>query len=149
MAKMSFVLKNVYRAKWCASHHLSPLCKFFMAFNTVLCDCHIDYHAEIPRSTSFSHYGSGVVIHRNAVLGENVIVAHGVTIGNRMPNHAGVPVIGNNVYIGSGAYLGGGITVGDNARIGANSVVIKDVPANCTAVGNPAKILLPRTENNA
>jgi serine O-acetyltransferase len=53
----------------------------------------------------------------------------------------GVPKIGNNVYIGCGAKLIGGITVGDNVIIGANAVVVKDVPSNCTVVGNPAQII--------
>lgn len=88
-----------------------------------------------------SHHGIGVVINGNCKIGQRVCIAHGVTIGNRMPFHEGHPVIGNDVYIGSGAYIGGGITIGDNSFIGANAVIIKDIPANCTAVGNPARII--------
>lgn len=51
------------------------------------------------------------------------------------------PVIGNNVQLHAGAMVIGGITVGDNAVVGAGAVVVKDVPPNCVAVGNPAKII--------
>lgn len=132
---------NVYRAKWCAAHHLTPLAKIFMNLNSFLFGCHIDYRADIPKETAISHHGNGVVINGACKIGRNVIISHGVTIGNRMPFHPGHPVIGDDVYIGSGAYLGGDITIGNQAFIGAHAVVIKDVPEGCTAVGNPARII--------
>lgn len=52
-----------------------------------------------------------------------------------------LPVVGNNVLIGAGAKILGGVRIGDNAKIGANAVVLHDVPANCTAIGIPAKII--------
>lgn len=72
-------------------------------------------------------------------IGENCSVVAGVTVGLR--NNNTFPRIGNNVFIGAGARILGGISVGDNAIIGANAVVIKDVPANATVVGVPAKII--------
>lgn len=138
---ISIIMRNVYIAKWFASHHMEPIAKIFMTLNSILFGCHIDYRAEIPITTSISHHGVGVVIHGACKIGKNVIIGHGVTIGNRMPSHPGHPVIGDNVYIGSGAYLGGGIVVGNQAIIGAHSVVIKNVPEDCTAVGNPARII--------
>ena len=51
------------------------------------------------------------------------------------------PTIGNNVFIGAGAVVCGGITIGNNVQIGANAVVMKDVPPNCTVIGNPAIIV--------
>jgi len=51
------------------------------------------------------------------------------------------PTVGNNVSVGAGAKIFGSITIGDNVIIGANAVVIKDVPANCTVVGVPARII--------
>lgn len=107
--KVSTVMKNVYLAKWCAAHHLRPLAKVFMNLNSVLFGCHIDYRADIPKTTSISHHGVGVVINGACKIGKNVIIGHGVTIGNRMPVHPGHPVIGDDVYIGSGAYIGGGV----------------------------------------
>lgn len=134
-------MKNVYRAKWCAKHGLPLMAKAFMKLNAMLCGCHIDYKANIPLHTGLSHSGHGVVINGACEIGENVIIGHGVTIGNRMPGHGGHPVIEDGVYIGSGGYVGWGILIGKGARIGAHAVVIKDVPAGCTAVGNPARII--------
>ena len=107
MAKsMSAALKNVYYAKWCDAHRLKFVAKIFMQANAILFNCYIDYRASIPRDTILSHHGSGVVINKAAIIGNNVNIAHGVTIGNRMPDHPGAPVIGNNVYIGCGSYIG-------------------------------------------
>jgi serine O-acetyltransferase len=77
------------------------------------------------------------------VIGDNVIIRQGVTIGNRLveaPEDA--PIIGNNCNIGAGAKILGNVVIGDGASIGANAVVIKDVPANAIAVGIPAVIKL-------
>ena len=74
-----------------------------------------------------------------AEVGENCTVISAVTIGRR--NKHAFPVLGDNVLIGAGARVLGGIKVGDNARIGANAVVLKDVPADSTAIGIPAKIV--------
>ncbi len=86
----------------------------------------------------FIDHGSGVVIGETARIGEDVTVYQGVTLGGTGfqvgKRH---PTVGDRVTIGSGAKLLGPITVGDGAKIGANSVVITDVPANATVVGNP------------
>ena len=75
-----------------------------------------------------------------------------MTIGGR-GGVRGCPVIGKNVLIGANALVLGKITVGDNAKIGAGAVVLHDVPANCTVVGNPARIVKtetpPETETDA
>lgn len=71
-------------------------------------------------------------------IGKNFKTKQLVTVGN---NRGGKPVIGDNVFIGAGAVVCGGITIGDNVQIGANAVVMKDVPSNCTVVGNPAIIV--------
>ncbi|HEY3330407.1 MAG TPA: serine O-acetyltransferase [Capsulimonadaceae bacterium] len=91
----------------------------------------------------FIDHGAGVVIGETAVIGDDVLMYHQVTLGGtsleRTKRH---PTIGNNVLIGMGAKIIGNITVGDGARIGANSVVTRDVPPGATAVGIPAKILI-------
>ena len=86
----------------------------------------------------FIDHGTGVVIGETAQIGDNVTLYQGVTLGGtgfqRGKRH---PTVGHDVVVGSGAKLLGPIDVGDRAKIGANSVVIHDVPADSTVVGNP------------
>jgi serine O-acetyltransferase len=89
---------------------------------------------------------NGVVIHEDAVIGDDCMIMQQVTVG--MIGEGEVPTIGNGVYIGAGAKIIGKLTVGDGARIGANAVVTKDVPPGCTAIGVPAQIL-PRRERSS
>ncbi len=96
--------------------------------------------AEIGKSFFIDH-GMGVVIGETSIIGDNVTIFQGVTLGGtgkeKGKRH---PTIGNNVVIGTGAKVLGNITVGDNSYIGANAVVIKDVPVNSTVVGVPGRI---------
>jgi serine O-acetyltransferase len=86
----------------------------------------------------FIDHGSGVVIGETAEIGDRVTLYQGVTLGGtgfaRGKRH---PTVGDDVTIGSGAKLLGPVTVGRGAKVGANTVVIEDVPANSTVVGNP------------
>jgi len=82
---------------------------------------------------------TGVVIHRNAVIGSDCMLMQQVTLGQRADGAA--PVLGVGVYVGAGARVLGGVTIGDRARIGANAVVLIDVPPGCTAVGVPARVI--------
>ena len=82
----------------------------------------------------------GVVIGETAIIGDDCLIYHGVTLGGTGKQHKKRhPTLGNNVMIGCGAKILGNITIGDNAKIGANSVVTKNVPANSSVVGIPAK----------
>ena len=81
---------------------------------------------------------NGVVIHPGVVIGPNCLIFQQVTLGVA---HDGVPRLAGHVDVGAGAKVLGPITIGDHARLGANSVVISDVPAGATAVGNPARVL--------
>lgn len=91
----------------------------------------------------FIDHGKGVVIGETSVIGNDVVIYQGVTLGGtstkKVKRH---PTLGNNIVVGCGAKILGNITVGDNCQIGANSVVIKDVPQNSTVVGIPARIVL-------
>lgn len=91
----------------------------------------------------FIDHGEGVVIGETAIVGDDVLMYHQVTLGGtsleRTKRH---PTVGNNVLIGMGAKILGNITIGEGARIGANAVVTHDVPAGATAVGIPARILV-------
>ncbi|MFA5319939.1 MAG: serine O-acetyltransferase EpsC [Candidatus Omnitrophota bacterium] len=89
----------------------------------------------------FIDHGMGVVIGETAVVGNNVLLYQGVTLGGTgLQKGKRHPTIGDNVVIGAGAKVLGDITVGDNSYIGANAVVIKDVPPNSTVVGVPGRI---------
>lgn len=91
----------------------------------------------------FIDHGAGIVIGETAVVGDDVLMYHQVTLGGtsleKTKRH---PTIGNNVLLGMGAKVLGNITVGDRARVGANAVVTRDVPADATAIGIPARILV-------
>jgi serine O-acetyltransferase len=90
----------------------------------------------------FIDHGMGVVIGETCEIGDDVIIYQGVTLGGtgkeKGKRH---PTIGNNVVIGSGAKVLGSFKVGDNSSVGANSVVLREVPANSTVVGNPGRIV--------
>jgi serine O-acetyltransferase len=89
----------------------------------------------------FIDHGMGVVIGETSILGDNITLYQGVTLGGtgkeKGKRH---PTLGNNVVAGTGAKILGNITIGDNSYIGANAVVIKDVPHNSTVVGVPGRI---------
>jgi serine O-acetyltransferase len=86
----------------------------------------------------FIDHGTGVVIGETAEIGDDVTLYQGVTLGGTgFATGKRHPTVQDNVTIGSGAKLLGPITIGHGAKIGANSVVITDVPPNCTVVGNP------------
>ncbi len=112
---------------------ISQLAKFFTG---------IEIHpgATIGKGLFIDH-GMGVVIGETSIVGDNVTLYQGVTLGGtgkeKGKRH---PTIGNNVFIGAGAKVLGNITIGDNSYIGANAVVIKDVPPNSTVVGVPGRI---------
>jgi serine O-acetyltransferase len=87
------------------------------------------------------HFGN-IIVHADAEIGANCVLRHGVTIGNR---HEGgpVPVIEDDVELGAYAQVLGGVRVGHGAKIGAMSVVLCDVPPGATAVGIPARVVIP------
>jgi serine O-acetyltransferase len=113
----------------------------------MLCGVTIGVSAKIGRRLVIEHSGA-IVVHGNAVLGDDCIIRQGVTIGNRrMDRPLDAPHIGHRVNIGAGAKILGAVRVGDDAEIGANAVVITDVPAGAIAVGVPARIIL-RTKDH-
>ncbi|MEW6008980.1 MAG: serine O-acetyltransferase EpsC [Candidatus Omnitrophota bacterium] len=89
----------------------------------------------------FIDHGMGVVVGETSIIGDNVLLYQGVTLGGTgLEKGKRHPTVGNNVVIGGGAKVLGNITIGDNSYIGANAVVIKDVPVNSTVVGVPGRI---------
>ncbi|MCE2928095.1 MAG: serine O-acetyltransferase [Candidatus Caenarcaniphilales bacterium] len=90
----------------------------------------------------FIDHGYGVVIGETAIVGDDVTIYQGVTLGGvstkKEKRH---PTLGSNIVVGAGAKILGNITIGDYVQIGANSVVVKDVPSNSTVVGIPGRIV--------
>ena len=91
----------------------------------------------------------GIVIGETAIVGDDCIIFHGVTLGglsskkiNKINNNKRHPTIKNNVLLGAGAKLLGDITIGENVKVGANAVVLNDIPENAIAVGAPARIIV-------
>jgi serine O-acetyltransferase len=97
--------------------------------------------AKIGQGVFFDH-GTGIVIGETAVIGDDVSMLHGVTLGGtgaeRGDRH---PKIGKGVLLGAGAKVLGNITIGDYAKIASGSVVLKPVPPHCTAAGVPARLV--------
>ena len=97
--------------------------------------------AKIGRGFFIDH-GAAVVIGETTEIGDNCTIYHGVTLGGTGKDTGKRhPTLGDNVLIGAGAKVLGPVYIGDNVRVGAGSVVLKNLPANATAVGVPAEIV--------
>lgn len=116
------------------------LARWLSTFGRWLTGVEIHPGAEIGRRFFIDH-GMGVVIGETAHIGDDVTLYHGVTLGgtswNKGKRH---PTLRNGVVIGAGAKVLGPLEVGENARIGSNAVVVRDVPADSTVVGIPARV---------
>ena len=96
------------------------------------------------------HHGVGLVVNPKVVIGNNVTLKNNTTLGcltDINDQCIGYPEIGNNVLIHPHCIIFGAIRIGDNVIIGAGSVVNKDIPSNCIAAGNPAKVIKYCNEN--
>ena len=121
------------------------IARMLSQFSRFLTGIEIHPGAKIGKNLFIDH-GMGVVIGESSEIGNDVTLYHGVTLGGISPsensddqrNSKRHPTLLDNVIVGSSAQILGPITVGECARIGANTVVLKDVPANATMVGNPA-----------
>jgi len=107
--------------------------------------------AKIGRRVFIDH-GMGVVIGETAVVGDDVTLYHGVTLGGTsLEKKKRHPTVGDRVTIGAGAKILGDITIGSDSRIGANAVVVKDVPPNSVVVGIPGQAVhrhIPHTASD-
>ncbi len=90
----------------------------------------------------FIDHGNGVIVGETTVIGDNVTLYQGVTLGGTGKEHGKRhPTIGNNVMISAGAKVLGSFAIGDNSKIGAGSVVLSEVPPNSTVVGVPGRVV--------
>ena len=129
------------QAHWLYHKGLRFLPRFISAIGQFLTVIDIHPAATIGRRVFIDH-GVGVVIGETAIIGNDVIIYQQVTLGgvstSKGKRH---PTVGDNVVIGAGSKVLGNITIGKNSKVGANSVVVKDVPADSTAIGIPARVL--------
>ena len=101
----------------------------------------IPYNTAIKSGLYIGHFG-GIVVNYKTVIGKNVNINQGVTIGETYGGkYPGTPCIGDNVYLGPGSFVIGGITIGNNVAIGANTVVNSSIPDNAVVVSDAGKII--------
>ena len=145
----------IYRlCHWLWGMNLHLLARFISHIGKMLTAVEIHPGASIGRRFVIDH-GTGVVIGETSIIGNDVTIYHDVTLGGIAPaieseSQVGQkrhPTIHDGAIIGSGAAVLGPIIVGEGAKVGANSVVTKPVPAGTTAVGIPARIILPRDKD--
>ena len=124
---------------WLAGDKMEARRVNYIAHQITGCDIHPG--ATIGRRFFVDH-ATGVVIGETAIVGDDVMIYQGVTLGgvstSKGKRH---PTLGNHVVVGCNASVLGDITIGNNVRIGAGSVVLKDVPDDCTVVGVPGTVV--------
>ena len=129
------------RAHWLWTHNLKLLARVVSQRTRKKTGIEIHPGATIGEGLFIDH-GTGVVIGETAELGDNVTLYQGVTLGGTGKDvgkrH---PTVGDHVMIGAGAKVLGPFSIGDNAKIAAGSVVLNEIPENCTAVGAPAHVV--------
>ena len=126
---------------WLWNHGAHGLARVMSQITRFMTGVEIHPAAKLGRRFFIDH-AMGVVIGETTVVGDDCVLYQGVTLGGT-GNECGKrhPTLGNNVTVGTGAKVLGNITIGDNVKIGGNSVVVKDVPDNCTVVGIPGRIV--------
>jgi serine O-acetyltransferase len=132
-------------AHWCWTHRLRWVGRAISQASRWLTGIEIHPGAKLGERVFFDH-AMGVVVGETAEIGDGCTIYQGVTLGGTSlykgtKRH---PTLGRDVVVSAGAKVLGGFTVGDGAKIGSNAVVIKPVPAGATAVGIPARIILPK-----
>lgn len=144
-------LKAVFLHRWARLLWLLKLrllARIVMGLNRFFTGIEIHPGARIGKGLVIDH-GMGVVIGETAVIGNDVLMYHGVTLGGTGNERSSKrhPTVCDRARIGAGAKVLGDILIGAGARVGANAVVLRDVPPGATAIGIPAKII-PAGEGN-
>lgn len=129
------------KAHWFYKHNMPFIARFISQRSTKKTNIEIHPGATIGRRFFIDH-GTGVVIGETAEIGDDVTIYQGVTLGGTGKDvgkrH---PTVGSGVMIGAGSKVLGPFRVGNNSNIAAGSVVLHEIPDNCTAVGAPARIV--------
>lgn len=137
MARSTDVFGKIAVTLLRASRALGPLGVVPDVMMRVLCGCEIPRRVPVGPGLLIPHGGRGIVVHPSSIIGSNVIIQHGSTLGVGKIKDA--PSLGDGSYIGAGARVLGPVTVGAGSTVGANAVVTRDVPAGETHVGIPAR----------
>ena len=128
-------------AHWFYKHHMFFIARLISQIARFFTLIEIHPGAQIGENFFIDH-GNGVIIGETAIVGNNVTLYQGVTLGGTGKEHGKRhPTIGDNVMISAGAKVLGSFTIGENSKIGAGSVVLEAVPPNCTVVGVPGRIV--------
>ncbi len=135
------MLTGLHRiAHWCDRRSIPLLPRIIYVFNRIVFSVALPPGVQLGRRVLLGYSGLGIVIHRGAVIEDDVIVGPGVVVGGRS-GHVQVPYIRRGAVLGAGAKILGPVVVGRYAQIGANAVVLDDVPDGGVAVGVPARVI--------
>lgn len=131
------------------TNNFKLLARIIMGFTQVITNIDLHPAAKVGRRVFFDH-AFGLVIGETAIVGDDVLIYQGVTLGgvNLNKGEKRHPTVLSGSVIGAGAKVLGNITIGHNCRIGSNSVVVKDVPDESTAVGIPARVINKGRDKN-
>ena len=134
-------LRSHKKAHWFYKHNMPFIARAISQRSAHKTGIEIHPGATIGRRVVIDH-GHGIVIGETAEIGDDVMIYQGVTLGGTGKDvgkrH---PTLLDHVLVGAGAKVLGPFTVGDNSKIGASAVVLKEVPPNCTVVGNPGRVV--------
>ncbi len=148
-SKLDFLFNypGVWAVAWYRIAHrlymsnFKSLARIIMGLNQILTNIDIHPGAVIGKRVFIDH-GTGVVIGQTAIIEDDVLIYQGVTLGGvSLTQGKRHPTVRKGAVIGAGAKVLGNIVIGENAKIGANSVVVKPVPNNATAIGIPAHVI--------
>lgn len=136
-----WALINYRFAHFFYERNFKRFARFISGISRILTAVDINPGAKIGCNVFFDH-ATGLVIGETAEIGDNCLIYQGVTLGGvSLEKGKRHPTLENGVVVGAGAKILGNITIGANSKVGANSVVVKSIPANCTAVGVPARVV--------
>ena len=134
-------LQSHKRAKWFLNHNMPFIARYISQRSAHKTGIEIHPGATIGRRVCIDH-GNGIVIGETTEIGDDVMIYQGVTLGGTGKEQGKRhPTLEDNVMVSAGAKILGSFTIGENSKIGAGSVVLEEVPPNCTVVGVPGRIV--------
>ena len=140
--------QNIHRlARWLHLHRVRLLPGLLQRWNYFLTGCDLPGSVRVGRRVRFQHHGAGVIVHPRTIIGDDVLIHPHVVIGQNVRHGEPVDldqiVIGDRAQLGAGAKIiaSGHLEIGAGAEVGANAVVLESVPAGCTVVGVPARVV--------